>query len=100
MTVFRKGEFELFQSLQIELSRILHTEQEYEFERPIQVGETLSFQTTLSHVLEKQTATQLIQFATFETTFTTQPEHAVKHPTNPTIMGHTKTMIVIRNPVS
>lgn len=91
MTVFRRGEFELFQELGIELARILHAEQEYQYENPIRAGETLVFQTVMKQVLEKHTSTHLMQFATFETSFQTDSDSGQRP------VGKAKTTIVIRH---
>lgn len=65
LTVFRKGEFELFQKLGIPLSQILHTDQTYEFLVPIQIGDEVEFKTEVTQVLEKAK----MQFLSFETEF-------------------------------
>ena len=67
MTVFRKGEFDLFSELGLELSKVLHGEQEFQYFNPIRAGDTVEFQTQLSHVLEKKSATGSLHFMTFHT---------------------------------
>lgn len=68
MTIFRKGEFDLFQKLQIPLSKVLHAEQEYLYENSIEPEDRISYETVLSQVLEKGGAHKAsIQFLVFET---------------------------------
>jgi hypothetical protein len=90
LTVFRKGEFDLFQLLGIELSRILHAEQEYQYENPIQSGDTVHFETVVTHVLEKQGSSSKMQFLTFETEF-----HSERGPQKFRV-GKSKTTIVVK----
>ena len=72
LTVFRKGEFELFQLLGIDLSHVLHAEQEYQYDCLIQAGDQIEFETVVLNVLEKQGSTGFMQFLTFETRFKTK----------------------------
>jgi hypothetical protein len=58
MTVFRKGEFELFASLGLKLESLLHAEQLYDYRSDIRSGDRIEFHTTLSHVLEKKCGKQ------------------------------------------
>jgi hypothetical protein len=90
LTVFRKGEFDLFQKMGIQLARVLHAEQEYQYENPIRSGDCMQFQTTVSNILEKKGSTASMQFITLETLF---------HVTRDSVqlaVGKSKTTIVIR----
>ena len=91
LTVFRKGEFELFQKLDILLSQILHSEQEYQYENPIFPGDQVFFRTVVSNVLEKRGRSSSIQFVTFET------EMMAKRQLENLHVGKSKTTIVIRH---
>src|SRR4051812_12434444 len=62
LTTFRKGEFDLFSLLGVELSSVLHAEQEYQYENFLHAGDRVSFETVLSHVLEKQGSASWMQF--------------------------------------
>jgi len=67
MTLFRKGEFELFQKLDLELSRVLHSEQEYQFENALKPGDKINYRTILNQVREKKNGLGGFQFLTFVT---------------------------------
>ncbi len=90
LTLFRKGEFELFQQLGLELSRVLHTEQEYIYENRIMAGDSIYFETTVLQVLEKARATSFTQFITFETHFD------VERDAKKVSVGKSRTSILIR----
>jgi hypothetical protein len=90
LTIFRKGEFELFQKLGFDLSQVLHTEQEYEYESSILAGDRVEFVTSLTHVLEKKGSRSFMQFLTFETEF------RVERNSLRIRLGKSKTTIVIR----
>lgn len=90
LTVFRKGEFELFQLLGIELSRILHAEQEYQYENAIRPGDKVQFETAVTQILEKQGSSYKMQFLTFETEF-----HSERGPQKFRV-GKSKTTIVVK----
>ena len=51
LTVFRKGEFDLFRLLGIELAHVLHAEQGYQYENFIQAGDIVQFETSVINVL-------------------------------------------------
>jgi hypothetical protein len=89
-TVFRKGEFDLLQSLGLSLAQVLHADQEYEYEAPVLAGDFVHFQTTLTHVLEKQRADSFMQFLTFET------ELKAERASEIVIVGKAKSTIVVR----
>jgi hypothetical protein len=94
LTVFRKGEFELFQILGIELSKVLHAEQEYQYEHPIRGGDFVHFQTVVSQILEKNGSTTRMQFFTFETEILVEKGSDTQQRA-----GKSKTTIVIREKV-
>ncbi len=74
MTVFRKGEFELFERLGIPLARVLHGEQEYEYEEPIRGGDTVTYECELVKALEKRGSKGQMLFMTFDTEATIERE--------------------------
>jgi hypothetical protein len=88
MTVFREGEFELFDLLGLKLENVLHAEQIYQYESDIRVGENIEFQTQLSHVLEKKGG--VLSFLTLETKF-----HSGARS-----IGSSRTTIVVKGKVS
>jgi hypothetical protein len=88
MTVFRKGEFEVFDLLGLKLESVLHAEQIYQYESDIGVGDEIEFQTQLSHVLEKKGGA--LSFLTLETKFSTGPRQ----------IGSSRTTIVVKGKVS
>ncbi len=90
LTVFRKGEFELFQKLGFDLSQVLHAEQEYQYDTPVLAGDRIEFKTALTHVLEKDGARSFMQFLTFETEFQVERDSSLLK------IGKSKTTIVIR----
>lgn len=94
-TLFRKGEFDLFQKMGLELSKVLHAEQEYQYLHDIHAGDTVSFETTVNHVLEKQSSTASLHFVTFETRF--QVKRASEK--EEFLAGTGKTTIVVRERV-
>jgi hypothetical protein len=93
LTLFRRGEFDLFKVLGVELSRVLHAEQEYDYQHPILAGDQVHFETTLTQVLEKNGTSYRMQFLTFETDVQSQRD-STRVP-----VGKAKTMIVIREKV-
>lgn len=68
-TIFRAGEFELIDSLGIQLKQVLHAEQQYKMEAPLYPGQELQYQTTLTGVLEKKGTGAKLAFLVFETEF-------------------------------
>lgn len=68
MTVCRKGEFELFETLGIPLDRVLHADQEYTFDEPIRGGDTVEYSTELVTALEKRSAKGQMLFLSVEST--------------------------------
>lgn len=91
MTVFRKGEFDLFQQLGIDLASILHAQQEYQYERSICSGDAILFETTLSNVLEKKGSSSQLQFITVETHVQAETASGVQS------VGRSTTSVVVRN---
>jgi hypothetical protein len=90
LTLFRKGEFELFQYLGLELSHVLHAEQEYQYEEGIQPGDRIHFETVLTQVLEKQSSSSKMQFLSFETHIQAERRSKIWR------VGKSKTTIVVR----
>jgi hypothetical protein len=90
LTVFRKGEFTLFQELGIELSRVLHTQQEFEYAHPIAAGDLVRFETEICNVLEKNRTPSPIQFITLQTEF------HVERESESLFAGKSTTTIVVR----
>jgi hypothetical protein len=66
-TRFRKGEFELSETLGLPLSRVLHAEQAYEYVSPIEIGDTVTFETTLARAVEKSGSSGSMTFVVLET---------------------------------
>src|SRR5690606_21606156 len=69
LTRFRDSEWELFKELGIPLQEILHGEQEYEFSRPLSMGDALEYETEFTQCLEKVRKDTFMRFLTFETRF-------------------------------
>lgn len=68
-TIFRGGEFELIDSLGIQLKQVLHAEQEYQVEETLLPGEELHYTTTLTNVMEKKGKGTKLAFLVFQTDF-------------------------------
>lgn len=64
LTRLRHGEFELFQRLGIPLERVLHGEQEYEFDRPLRAGDRLSYSTRITSWVRKRGDLSILVFET------------------------------------
>ncbi len=62
MTSFRRGEFELFTTLGVQLAQVLHAEQEYHYERPLLSGTEVEFETTLENTMDKKGANGALHF--------------------------------------
>lgn len=67
LTLFRTGEFELFERMGLQLRNVLHGEQRYIYESDIHAGDQVDFQTTLTLVLEKRGSSGSMSFLTFDT---------------------------------
>jgi hydroxyacyl-ACP dehydratase HTD2-like protein with hotdog domain len=68
-TIFREGEFELLNSLGIELKQVLHAEQGYSLRAPLSPSEEIRFTTRISSVVEKKGRSANLAFIAFETDF-------------------------------
>ena len=90
MTVFRRGEFELLRLIGVDLSHILHAEQEYEYIQDLSAGDQIRIESKLSHVAEKQTSSVDMKFLTFETSIHIEGNSAES------LAGKAKTLMVIR----
>ena len=89
LTVFRAGEFELFDQMGLNLANVLHGEQQYVYESEIHAGDEVSFQAKLTSVLEKKGGTGRMSFLSFETLV------EVKTP-NPRKVAKSKTTVIVR----
>ncbi len=68
ITTCRDGEFELFKRFGVPLSRVLHTDQAFEFLHPERAPEgTVSYSTVLEKALEKTNDKGTLRFLTFKT---------------------------------
>jgi hypothetical protein len=86
MTVFRKGEFELFDHLGLPFSSVLHSEQQFTYESDLRAGDEILFQTELTSVLEKKGRMSFLHFET--SVRVTAP--------SPRSIGKSKTTIIVR----
>lgn len=105
LTVFRRGEFELLQTLGLELSNALHAEQQYDIIEPIRAGDEIEFQTEVSQILEKLTTKQSLQFLTLETRFHAKKGHTGPSPAHPSegkkqLVGKSVSTLVFRHLMS
>lgn len=67
-TRLRRGEFELFERFSIPLASVLHAEQRYILERPIQISTELSYVTRFVQSTEKASGSRgTLTFIVFET---------------------------------
>jgi acyl-CoA thioesterase FadM len=90
MTCFRQGELEHVKTFGIDLTRLLHTEQEFDYHSPIRAGDRIQYRTHIKKVLEKLTPSQHVQFVTFETEV-----HGERNSMT-FLVGKTRSTIVIR----
>jgi hypothetical protein len=67
LTRMRRGEFEILQRIAIELSSVLHAEQEYELHGRMQPGQPLRYETELAQVYEKSGSQASLLFLVFLT---------------------------------
>lgn len=67
LTRMRRGEFEILQRVGIELSSVLHAEQEYELFGSMQPGKSLRYETELDQVFEKSGSQASLLFLVFLT---------------------------------
>jgi len=89
LTVFRAGEFELFDKLGLKLSSVLHGEQQYSYFSEIRAGDEVSFRTKLSSVIEKKGSSGRMSILVFET------EIDVSAP-QPRKAGSSKTTVIVK----
>jgi acyl dehydratase len=61
------GGFETFQELGLNFMTLVHGEQEFEYVRPIRVGETLTLTGRIADVFEKQGSSGMMDFVVLET---------------------------------
>lgn len=68
-TTFRPAEgfFQTFTDLDIDLTKVLHGEEEYEYLKPIKPGDTLVCQTKVANVFEKSGKSGGMDFVVLET---------------------------------
>ncbi len=90
MTVFRESEFKVFAVLGIELSRVLHADQEYRYLDKILPGDDLEFDTVLTKAVEKQLSTGSSIFMVYET------EIRAKRAGQVVPVGVSKTTVIVR----
>ncbi|MGZ3689222.1 MAG: FAS1-like dehydratase domain-containing protein [Bdellovibrionota bacterium] len=70
LTIFRRGEFDLMKELRVQLSSVLHADQDYLYEHELGAGDAISYETTLANVIDKNGPSGSMQFVTFETVVT------------------------------
>lgn len=70
VTAFRSGEFTILQDLDVDLRKLLHGEQEYEYRRPIRPGDRLTCTPRVAHLKHKETKKGMMEFLTTELTMT------------------------------
>jgi hypothetical protein len=90
MTIFRESEFKVFEVLNIELSRVLHADQEYRYMDKILPGDTLEFDTVLTKAVEKQISTGTSMFMVYET------EMRARRGGQIVPVGVSKTTVIVR----
>jgi N-terminal half of MaoC dehydratase len=90
LTCFRHGELELFDLIGLKLQNVLHGEQLYEFESDIRAGDEITFQTELTHVLDKKGGSGRLCFLSLETLVTSNSNGETRK------IGKSKTTVVVR----
>ncbi len=75
ITIFRDGEFSLLERLGIPLAKVLHADQEYQYDLPVRAGDEIEYVTELVQVLEKHGRAGSMSFLTFETNFKSIHNH-------------------------
>ena len=93
LTVFRQLEFALFDRMGVPLSKVLHAEQEYSYNRPIEVGMKVRYQTRVANILEKRGSVGMLAFMVLETSF-----EDAEGPQGQTPLAFSKTTIVVKDP--
>jgi hypothetical protein len=92
LTIFRRGEFDLFQKMELPLSAVLHGEQEYEYGEPIRAGDRVSHVAKLASAVEKKGKTGTLTFLVFET------EVSIERGAAPAVRaGLSRTTVVVRS---
>lgn len=92
LTCFRELESKFLHQLQIPLEKVLHAEQEYTYDEPLEVGMQIRYQTRLANVLEKRGSAGSLAFMVFETEF----ENAKNPSSAKKRIALSKTTIVVR----
>lgn len=89
-TTFRpvEGFLHVFQDLDIDLTRVLHGEEEYEYFKPIKPGDLLTCQTRVSNVYEKSGKSGGMTFVTMETECKNTSEELVLIRRSTTVVRH------------
>lgn len=67
LTCLRRGEFELFEKMQIPLASVLHAEQRYAWESAVVMPSRLKYRTRLTQVNEKSSSRGKLTFLVLET---------------------------------
>lgn len=88
LTRFRKSEFEILEQMGIPLKDVLHGEQVYEYQRPLEVGQTIHIHSKLKNVIEKKGSQGMLILLIFETLF--------NGDTQGTLLARAETVIVVR----
>ena len=94
LTLFRRGEFELFEKLGLELRQILHAEQEYFYQGKLLANDEVRFETQIVTAHSKKSADAAkpsLHFLTLETTI-----EATREGTKVGQVATSKTTIVVR----
>lgn len=73
-TCFRDGEFTILQDLNVDLRKLLHGEQEYEYHRPIKPGDVLTCTPRIASLKSKETKKGTMDFLTTEVQITANDE--------------------------
>lgn len=93
LTILRKGEFELFQRMGVDLANVLHAEQEYQYDNRILPEDELIFQSEVVQVLGKSGSTGSLRFVTFESTVEAERGRRRKERIS---IGKSRTTVVVR----
>lgn len=89
-TILRQGEFELWRDLGIELSKVLHADQEYFYDEPVRPGDHLEYETVMTKAIEKQSRLGATRFMVFDTEF------FVRRPAGLFRVGTAKTTVIVK----
>ena len=76
-TIFREGEFQILLDLKIDMRKLLHAGQEYEYTRPLKPGETLTCTPRISEIKTKEGKSGIMDFMTSEVIVTDDQEQNV-----------------------